>query len=110
MDEKEQDIKKQVETLKTTMTGLKHKKLSQVKIGDKIIRNICGTCMTFVVTDLTDTIIICGGDRNEHNGWWFDRETGAEIDEDLGWGPPPKMTGSFAVAIPDEEEKQKWGN
>ena len=32
--------------------------------------------------------------------WEFDKKTGAEIDDDLGWGPPTaeepnKMTGSF---------------
>ena len=31
------------------------------------------------MTQLTADRIICGG-------WEFDRQTGAEIDEDLGWG------------------------
>ena len=43
--------------------------------------------MRFKVTQLTADRIICGG-------WEFDRQTGAEIDEDLGWGPGG-VTGSF---------------
>jgi len=70
---------------------------AKMQIGDKVIRNLAGLRMELKVTDLTDTLIICGGDRNEHSGWWFDRETGAEIDEELGWGPPPKSTGSFII-------------
>ena len=35
--------------------------------------------MRLKVTQLTAYRIICGG-------WEFDRQTGAEIDEDLGWG------------------------
>ena len=27
----------------------------------------------------------------------FDRITGAEVDEELGWGAPPLMTGSFII-------------
>lgn len=44
--------------------------------------------MDLAITEVTDDLIICGD-------WTFDRTTGAEIDEYLGWGPPPLMTGSL---------------
>ena len=43
--------------------------------------------MRLKVTQLTADRIICGG-------WEFDRQSGAEIDEDLGWGSGG-VTGSF---------------
>jgi len=43
--------------------------------------------MRLKVTQLTADRIICGA-------WEFDRRTGAEIDEYLGWGPSG-VTGSF---------------
>ena len=59
------------------------------KVGNKVTRMLAGTIpMILVVTEVTDDKIVCG--------WWeFDKVTGAEIDEDLDWGPPPKLTGSF---------------
>ena len=50
-----------------------------VKIGDKVIRILAGSIeMPLKVTDITETRIICGP-------WEFSRETGGEIDEELGW-------------------------
>ncbi len=43
--------------------------------------------MDLKITEVTDGLVICGD-------WTFDRITGAEIDEYLGWGPPPLITGS----------------
>ena len=61
----------------------------EIKAGDMVTRWLAGTIpMELRVSAVTDDRIICGG-------WEFDKKTGAEIDEDLGWGPPPKMTGSF---------------
>lgn len=61
-----------------------------VKPGDTVTRMLAGAvAMQLKVQAVTDTIIDCG--------WTFDRKTGAEIDEDLDWGPPPKMTGSYLV-------------
>lgn len=63
--------------------------LSKLKIGDSVVRMLAGKIpMALKVSDITDQRIICGP-------WEFDRVTGAEIDDDLGWGPPPAMTGSF---------------
>lgn len=64
---------------------------AEIKVGQFVTRMIAGTIpMELRVTEITEDRIYCGG-------WEFDRATGAEIDDDLGWGPPPKYphTGSF---------------
>ena len=73
------------------------KQLSDVMVGDKDFRWLAGIDepMPFIVTEVTDERIICGP-------WEFDRITGAEIDELLGWGP--KSTGSWiCLASPSLE-------
>jgi hypothetical protein len=74
------------------------KELKDVVVGDVVVRNLGGVLMELKVTDLTDELIICGGTKDEHVGWRFGKKTGAEVDEDLGWGPPPKYTGSYIIA------------
>lgn len=59
-----------------------------VEVGELVGRKFAGMIMPLFVSELTDTLIICGG-------WKFDRATGAEVDEELGWGPLPLITGSF---------------
>lgn len=60
-----------------------------VRVGDHVMRMLAGRIpMPLKVTAMTADRIICGE-------WQFDRETGAEIDDDLGWGPPPRVTGSY---------------
>lgn len=60
-----------------------------LKVGDVVTRMLGGTIpMRLSVSAITDRIITC-------SAWQFDKATGAEIDEDLGWGPPPLMTGSY---------------
>ena len=62
-----------------------------MNVGDMVTRWLGGEIpMELRVTELTDDRIICGD-------YEFDKATGAEIDEFLGWGPPPKFayTGSF---------------
>jgi hypothetical protein len=60
-----------------------------MEVGDTVIRWLAGVApMPLKITERTDDLIVCGP-------WTFDRKTGAEIDPDLGWGPPPLMTGSF---------------
>lgn len=50
-----------------------------VKIGDVVTRLLCGTIpMKLKVTNVDDKLIHCGH-------WTFDRVTGGEVDEDLGW-------------------------
>lgn len=65
-------------------------------VGHFAIRNMAGIEMKLRVTDVTEDRIICGA-------WEFDRATGAEIDDDLGWGPPPKMTGSYLMGFEERE-------
>ena len=60
-----------------------------MKVGDVVTRMLGGTIpMRLSVSAITDRIITC-------SDWQFDKATGAEIDEVLGWGPPPLMTGSY---------------
>jgi len=55
------------------------KKLAEIAVGDFVLRWFGGIPkpMRLKVTQLTADRIICGA-------WEFDRQTGAEIDEDLG--------------------------
>jgi hypothetical protein len=58
-----------------------------VKIGDVVTRILAGSIpMELRVTEITDKLVICGP-------WTFDKETGAEIDDDCGWDN--EHTGSF---------------
>lgn len=65
---------------------------NQIYKGDYVTRMLAGTIpMELHVIEVTNDLIICAG------GWKFDRKTGAEVDEDLNWGPPPKHTGSYII-------------
>jgi hypothetical protein len=64
-----------------------------VKVGDKVNRWLSGIApMKLKVTEITDTLIICGA-------WKFDKQAGYEIDEELRWGEKDAdgviQTGSF---------------
>jgi hypothetical protein len=62
-----------------------------VKVGDKVARAMAGTVvMELTVTEVDDKLIHCAD-------WTFDRDTGAEVDEYLGWGPDSGGTGSYLV-------------
>jgi molybdenum cofactor biosynthesis enzyme MoaA len=76
--------------------GLSAKQEPTMKVGDTVVRSFGGDGpkMKLVITAITADAIICGA-------WLFDKKTGAEIDEDLGWGPPPLHTGSF-IEVPKE--------
>lgn len=63
-------------------------------VGHWAIRNMAGIEMKLRITEVTDKLIVCGP-------WTFDRVTGAEIDEDLGWGP--HGTGSILTGFSDTE-------
>lgn len=67
------------------------KTLRDVLVGDTVFRWLADldSPMELRVTAVTSESIICGP-------WEFDRETGAEIDEGLGWGPA--FTGSYIRA------------
>ena len=68
------------------------KKLAEIAVGDFVLRWFWGIPipMRLKVTQITADRIIC-------SAWEFDRQSGAEIDEDLGWGPGG-VTGSFLEA------------
>jgi len=77
-----------------------------IKVGDKVTRMLAGTIpMVLEVNGIDDNLIYCG----EH-GWTFDRDTGQEIDEELGWTKESGMTGSYlldpATQKPDPIIKQ----
>jgi hypothetical protein len=57
--------------------------------GDEVTRMLSGVIpMRLRVTEVTEDHIVCGE-------WKFDRNTGAEIDEELGW--TATLSGSFLV-------------
>lgn len=58
-----------------------------MKIGDYVTRMLAGSIpMQLKVTAIDNKFIHCGD-------WKFDKTTGAEVDEDLGWGT--EVTGSY---------------
>ena len=73
------------------------KTLYDVAVGDTVFRFIGdkAALMPLQVTAVTDDQIICGE-------WHFDKHTGAEIDQFLGWGPA--LTGSYILAVPFQVE------
>lgn len=68
-----------------------------VKVGDVVQRKHArGDFMKLRVTEVTDDMVVCGL-------WDFDRLTGAEIDDQLGWGPKHGKSGTFLSGIVDED-------
>jgi len=65
--------------------------LHALKLGDQVHRMLGPVPMLLKVTSLTQ-------DRITYGLWEFDRQTGAEIDDELGWGP--LGTGSWVRPIP----------
>jgi hypothetical protein len=61
---------------------------TEIAVGEKVRRNLGGATMELVVTSLDEHFIHCGP-------WKFDRLTGAEVDEEIGWGPQFGVTGSY---------------
>ena len=74
------------------------KRLAEIAVGDFVSRWLgdAPIPMRLKVSEVTADRIICAG------VWEFDRQTGAEIDEDLGWGPGT-VTGSLI-----EPEPEQW--
>ena len=64
---------------------------THVRTGDTVTRMLAGVVpMVLRVTSVTDRLIVCGD-------WTFDRETGVEEDEEIGWGVKFGHTGSYLV-------------
>lgn len=82
------------------------KTLQTIAVGDTVHRYLGGTIhMPMTVLSVDDGKIVCSVKEFPiavDAAWTFDQATGAEVDEELGWGPPPKRTGSFILAEPKE--------
>lgn len=69
--------------------ALKYGKLSQLKAGDTIDRIMGpGLVVPLIISKIDEKLIHCGP-------WKFDKLSGAEVDEELGWGPEFGQTGSW---------------
>lgn len=69
----------------------------KIKVGDTIIRLLAESVpMELKVTEIDDELIYCGP---KGEGWTFDRVSGIEVDDDLGWGPKYGRTGSRIVGV-----------
>lgn len=66
--------------------------LQDLKVGHWVTR-VMGRLplMRLRVTAVGGGVVVC-------SGWTFDATTGAEIDEDLKWGPKYGVTGSHIIA------------
>ena len=82
-------------------------KLSEAAPGDIVTRLLAGTIpMELRVTAVDARFIYCGP---AGSGWKFDRASGAEVDEELGWGPQFGATGSYLSAVrrPDKPKPER---
>lgn len=71
------------------MSDVKTVSFREAKVGDFVMRVLIGSLPSPLrVSKIEGHLIKCGD-------WEFDQSTGAEINKELGWGAPPKMTGSF---------------
>ncbi len=69
-------------------------RLEDLRPGDRVLRSIAdGPATAMTITAIEQGVVSCGP-------WRFDAATGAEIDDELGWGPPPGTTGSYIVPAP----------
>lgn len=86
--------------------------MRDLKVGDKVTRMLGGKlAMPMHITKVTEDRIFAVADGavnlmkdddfDEH--WQFDRDTGIEEDEDLGWGTKYGVTGSFLKRITPTE-------
>ncbi|HLX33819.1 MAG TPA: hypothetical protein VKR30_01105 [Candidatus Limnocylindrales bacterium] len=64
-----------------------------IKVGDVVIRMLGGAPMNLAVSAVDEQLIECGGPH----GWHFARDTGWEVDDEIGWGPAHGMTGSYLL-------------
>jgi hypothetical protein len=73
---------------------------SDLKPGDKVLRLLCDRAMMMVVREVLPTVVVCDACLGEgvfSGGWEFDRKTGIEEDEELGWGVKYGRSGSRLV-------------
>lgn len=86
-----------------TVRAVRIRKLDDIKVGDMVTRWLAGTIPDDLeVISIANGRIVCAKPGQAWSyqpgeGWTFDMISGAEIDEELGWGPPPRHTGSYIV-------------
>jgi hypothetical protein len=70
-----------------------------VQVGDKVTRLISADRipMELTVTQITDTRIVCGA-------WEFDKRTGGEIDEDLGYDGVTRTLSYIRKSLPKTDK------
>lgn len=84
-------------------------KFGHLKVGEEVDRQMGdgGPLMRMVVVKVTDDRIYCDAAKDRpmlnsaepiEDHWQFDRETGVEEDERLGWGMKFGVTGSYLVS------------
>lgn len=83
--------------------AVKSHNLDNVKVGDMLVRVLGanGVPMPVIVGEIKDGRVKVGSGDGVipwQMGWTFDQKTGAEIDEDLGWGPDT-ITGSYITHV-----------
>lgn len=72
---------------------------SHVKVGDVVERLLAGIIpMNLEVTKVDDTLIYCATPAG-NDAWTFDRKTGIEVDEELGFGPDKGISGSYLTRV-----------
>lgn len=76
------------------------KPLPPLKVGDKVIRYLCGQFpMPMVVLKVTPELITCGGDKYPGAAWEFEPKYGCEVDEEVTKGSG--LVISFIVPAPE---------
>lgn len=62
---------------------------ADLQVGDEVVRVLANSYrMRLKITAVTETTLACGD-------WIFDKKTGAEIDDQLEWGPAYGKSGSY---------------
>lgn len=79
--------------------------IKELKVGDTATRMLAGKLpVKMVVREVKDDRLVMDAVEKEgvifNGGWEFCRNTGAEIDDYLRWGPEYGATGSFLVEEP----------
>ncbi len=80
---------------KVESSAARRRWLLAIRPGDRVRRMLGGAIpIDLIVTDVTEDLILCG---EAGIGWSCDRVTGAEVDEEIAWGPRFGKTGSYLV-------------
>ena len=81
------------------------KPLPPLKVGDRVIRYLCGTIpMPMVVLKITPELITCGGPDYPGADWDFEPRYGVEYDPDITKNMPPNTIISYIVAVVEQGE------